>query len=98
MKESYAVLLHAVIDENTPQRATVIVTTDEGENLEYYSVAECGVEDAWLVMTALQFQADIKYDKLLAESKDIAEQIAQENPKTNMWANHFESLEIQAEE
>ena len=84
MKESYAVLLHSVIDENTPQRATVIVTTDEGEDLEYHSVAECGVEDAWLVMGALQFQADIKYDKLLSECKDIAEQIAQENPKTNM--------------
>lgn len=83
MKESYAVLLHAVLDESIPQRATVIVTTDEGDDREYHSVAECGVEDAWLVMGALQFQADIKYDRLLAECKDIAEQIAQENLKVN---------------
>lgn len=84
MKESYAVLLHSVVDENTPQRATVIVTTDEeGDDREYHSVAECGVEDAWLVMGALQFQADKKYDRLLAECKDIAEQIAQENLKVN---------------
>ena len=72
-----------MVDENTPQRATVIVTTDEGDDREYHSVAECGVEDAWLVMGALQFQADIKYDRLLAECKDIAEQIAQENLKVN---------------
>jgi len=85
MKESYAVLLHAVIDENIPQRATVIVTTDEGEDLEYYSVAECGVEDAWLVMGALQFQSDIKHDRLLAECKDIAEQISKE--KMNETSN-----------
>ena len=83
MKESYAVLLHSVVDENTPQRATVIATTDEGDDREYHSVAECGVEDAWLVMGALQFQADKKYDRLLAECKDIAEQIAQENLKVN---------------
>lgn len=81
MKESYAVLLHPVIDDNIPQRATVIVTTDEGEDREYHSVAECGVEDAWLVMGALQFQADIKYDRLLAECEEIALQITQENLK-----------------
>ena len=83
MKESYAVLLHSVIDENTPQRATVIVATDEGDYREYRSVAESEVEDAWLIMRALQFQADMKYDRLLAECKDIAEQIAQENLKIN---------------
>lgn len=83
MKESYAVLLHSVVDENTPQRATVIVTTDEGNDREYHSVAECGVEDAWLVCRALQFQADIKHQRILDECKDIAEQIAQENLKIN---------------
>ncbi|MFZ4104842.1 hypothetical protein [Flavobacterium sp.] len=83
MKESYAVLLHSVIDENTPQKATVIVTTNENEDREYHVVAECGVEDAWLVCGALQFQADIKHQKLLDECKDIAEQIAQENLKIN---------------
>lgn len=81
MKELYAVLLHAVIDENTPQRATVIVTTDESEDREFHSVAECGVEDAWLVCGALQFQADVKHNRLLAEARDIAEQIAQERAK-----------------
>ena len=81
MKESYAVLLHAVIDENIPQRATVIVTTDEGEDREFHSVAECGVEDAWLVCVALQFQADIKHHKMLAECEEIALQITQENLK-----------------
>jgi len=79
MSEIYAVLIHAVLDENIPQRATVIVTTDQNEDREYYIVAECGREDAWLVCRALQFQADIKRDRLLNESKDIAEQIAQEN-------------------
>ena len=83
MKESYAVLLHSVIDENTPQKATVIVTTNENEDREYHVVAECGVEDAWLVCGALQFQADIKHQRLLDECKDIAEQIAQENLKIN---------------
>jgi hypothetical protein len=83
MKESYAVLLHSVIDENTPQKATVIVTTNENEDREYHVVAECGVEDAWLVCGALQFQADIKHQKLLDECKDIAEQIAQENLRIN---------------
>lgn len=79
MKELYAVLLHAVIDENIPQRGTVIVTTDEGEDLEYHSVAECGIEDAWLICGALQFQADIKHQKLLDECEEIALQIAKEN-------------------
>lgn len=81
MKESYAVLLHSVVDENTPQRASVIVTTDEYDDREYHIVAECGVEDAWRVMGALQFQANIKYDRLLAECEEIAEQITQENLK-----------------
>lgn len=83
MKESYAVLLHSVVDENTPQRATVIATTDEGDDREYHSVAECGVDDAWLVCGALQFQSDIRHQRLLDEAKDIAEQIAQENLKIN---------------
>jgi hypothetical protein len=81
MKESYAVLLHSVVDENTPQRATVIVTTDESENRQFHSVAECGVEDAWRVCGALQFQANIKHERLLTECEEIAEQIAQENLK-----------------
>lgn len=81
MKESYAVLLHSVVDENTPQRASVIVTTDEYDDREYHIVAECKVEDAWLVMAALQFQADIKHQKMLAECEEIALQITQENLK-----------------
>lgn len=78
MKESYAVLLHAVMDENTPQRATVIVSTDEGDDREYHIVAECGVEDAWHVCGALQFQSDIKYQKLLDECEETALQITKE--------------------
>lgn len=39
MKESYAVLVHAVIAENMPQQATVISTTAQDE---YRVVAECG--------------------------------------------------------
>lgn len=81
MKESYAVLIHSVLYENIPQRGTVIVTTDEDEDREYHIVAECGIEDAWRVCGALQFQADIKHNRLLAEAKDIAEQIAQERAK-----------------
>jgi hypothetical protein len=82
MSESYAVLVHAVLDDNIPQRGTVIVTTDEGEDREYYVVAEATIEDAWLICGALQFQADIKHNRLLAEAKDIAEQIAQERQQS----------------
>lgn len=82
MNESYAVLVHAVLDDSAPQRGTVIVTTDEGEDREYHVVAECTIEDAWLVCGALQFQADIKHNRLLAEARDIAEQIAQEKQKS----------------
>lgn len=81
MKESYAVLIHSVIDENIPQRGTVIVSTDEGDDREYHIVAECGIEDAWRVCGALQFQSDIKHQRLLDECQEIAQQITQENLK-----------------
>ena len=81
VKESYALLVHAVIDESSPPRASVIVTTDEYDDREYHIVAECGVEDAWLIIGALQFQSDIKHQKMLAECEEIALQITQENLK-----------------
>lgn len=78
VKELYSVLVYAVVDENTSQRAAVIATTNQSEDLEYYIIAECNIEDAWLVCEALQIQADIKYQKIVDECEEIAQQITQQ--------------------
>ena len=78
VKELYSVLVYAVVDENTSQRAAVIATTNQSEDLEYYIVAECNIEDVWIVCEALQIQADIKYQKIVDECEEIAQQITQQ--------------------